>query len=505
MSVDRHRTACRIGMMLLVGLSLCAQRAWAGSWSGGIPDLLDDPLLTRPPILDKNAVLPGDNAPLNAIDVCAKPASLPQPLMLIDAVDLALCQDPRARAAWADIKMRAAGVGQARGAYLPTLSGSVSDQRNATTYPDFPANNTAVRGYSNYATLNWRLFDFGERAANRIAANDMLAAAQASYAAALQKTLTATVQAYFDGLTTQAAYRARMHSAQLADQILEAARRREARGATGRSDTLQAQTALARAQLAQQRAAGDANKALATLAFALGGPMDVQIVLPQDADAPAKQQIADLTQWMNVAQQLHPAIVAARRQWDADVSKIDSARSEGMPTVDFGMSVYQNGYPNQSVQATRSKTFIVGVTVTIPLFEGFTRTYKIREAQAQAEHSQAMVDDTERETLAEVVKVHADALMSLANLDASETLLAAANTALASSRNRYEHGATDILELLNAQSGLADARQERIRCESEWRSARLRLMAAAGVLGRQGIVDNDVTAPDSRSPARLQP
>ena len=157
------------------------------------------------------------------------------------------------------------------------------------------------------------------------------------------------------------------------------------------------------------------------------------------------------------------------------------------------------------MQATRSKTFIVGVTVTIPLFEGFTRTYKIREAQAQAEHSQAMVDDTERETLAEVVKVHADALMSLANLDASETLLAAANTALASSRNRYEHGATDILELLNAQSGLADARQERIRCESEWRSARLRLMAAAGVLGRQGIVDNDVTAPDSRSPARLQP
>jgi outer membrane protein len=38
------------------------------------------------------------------------------------------------------------------------------------------------------------------------------------------------------------------------------------------------------------------------------------------------------------------------------------------------------------------------------------------------------------------------------------------------------------VELLNAQAALADARTERTRSLAEWHSARLRLLAAAGVL-----------------------
>ena len=54
-------------------------------------------------------------------------------------------------------------------------------------------------------------------------------------------------------------------------------------------------------------------------------------------------------------------------------------------------------------------------------------------------------------------------------------------------RRRYDKGAADILELLTAELEHADAQQERVRCISEWRSARLRLLADAGALGRAGI------------------
>ncbi|MNF13342.1 hypothetical protein D3C80_2151500 [compost metagenome] len=54
-------------------------------------------------------------------------------------------------------------------------------------------------------------------------------------------------------------------------------------------------------------------------------------------------------------------------------------------------------------------------------------------------------------------------------------------------QRKFGRGAADILEMLNTQSALLEAQQERIRCQAEWRSARLRLLASAGVLGREAI------------------
>ena len=144
---------------------------------------------------------------------------------------------------------------------------------------------------------------------------------------------------------------------------------------------------------------------------------------------------------------------------------------------------YQNGYPNQGIQPTNSNTSTVGVTVNIPIFEGFGTTYKIRGQEAQAEQAQAELEDSTRQILTEIVKSHADAVASLSNLGSSEKLLEVALASVDSSTKRYDKGVADILELLNTQTALADAQQERIRCIAEWRSARLRLMANAGVLG----------------------
>lgn len=46
---------------------------------------------------------------------------------------------------------------------------------------------------------------------------------------------------------------------------------------------------------------------------------------------------------------------------------------------------------------------------------------------------------------------------------------------------------TDILEFLNTQAAMSDAKQERIRCQDEWRSAWLRLLASVELLGRETV------------------
>ena len=89
--------------------------------------------------------------------------------------------------------------------------------------------------------------------------------------------------------------------------------------------------------------------------------------------------------------------------------------------------------------------------------------------------------------MTEIIKSHSDAVSSLTNLQSSQKLLEAANSAVNSSVNRYDKGVADILELLTTQTALVQAQQERIRCIAEWHSARLRLLANAGVLGKQPV------------------
>jgi outer membrane protein len=131
---------------------------------------------------------------------------------------------------------------------------------------------------------------------------------------------------------------------------------------------------------------------------------------------------------------------------------------------------------------TRQRDTTVGIAITIPLFDGFLNRYRVRESEAIVRVKEAALTNTERGTLADIIKAYSDATAAAANLKDSQNLLDAAQASQASSKRRYEAGATDIVEVLNTQAALADARQERVRCLADWRSTRLRLLATSGAL-----------------------
>jgi outer membrane protein len=441
-----------------------------------------DPLFANPQILDSGRILPGDSRPVT----CPYPKEFTIPLTLTDAVDMALCNNPQLKAAWASIKVQASAVGDARSAYLPTLSGSTNFMRTRTTYPGSVIAASATEGKSLHATLGWRLFDFGGREANRQSANSLLAAAITYHDAALQKKLSEVIQAYFDALTMKALLQAKEQNENISRSTFETSQRREARGAVARSDVLQASTALAKSTLEKNRAIGAYNKTLSVLVYILGIPANTRIILSDDLKDKEFMDSNSLDEWLKLAAESHPAILSVRAQLESAKQKVTATRSEGLPTLDLMASYYQNGYPGQGLSPTQSQVTTIGFSITFPLFEGFSRTYKIRGAEAQVEQRTAELLDTEHNTLMEVVKAHADAAASLQNLEASWKLLDAARESLSVSQRKYDKGAADILELLNTQSALADAEQERVRCLAEWRSARLRLLASTGVMGSKG-------------------
>jgi outer membrane protein len=212
------------------------------------------------------------------------------------------------------------------------------------------------------------------------------------------------------------------------------------------------------------------------------------ITLPEDQEVKIEENGGKaLALWLEETEKNHPALVAARSQLEAAQKRVEATRSAGLPYLGLSANYYQNTRPGEAVTASNFTETTVGLMVTVPIFDGFSSTYKLQGAQAQVEQKEAVLADTERQIAMEVIKAHADATSALQNLEASAALLAAAHNALAVSQRKYAKGAADINELLNTQAALADARQERIRCLAEWRSARLRLLANAGQIGRAAV------------------
>lgn len=450
------------------------------AWGELRTSLWNDPLMAQPQQLEDGATLP-DASKVN----CVTTFDAHMPLELTDAVNTALCNNPQIRASWAQIKAQTGSVGEARAAYLPTISGSVSRLRNSTNYDGGSrAQDMESVGNQYYGSLSWRLFDFGGREATREEANQMLIAAIAGHDAAMQKTMSAVIQAYFEAVTSQTAMIARTHITQIAQQTLDVAQRRERKGATAQGDTLQSSTALARAELNEMRAKGDYQKNLALLKQAMGISLNTRLTLPVQPDRVTPTDFHDLSIWLKEAESRHPSIKEARAKWKADRQKIITTESEGLPVVDLTAHMSKNGFPNQGLSTIGQTNKDIGITISVPLFEGFSRQYKIMEARAQAEQSQAQVDEATTQILTDVVKAYADAETAVGVMAASEKLMVTANTSMTSVMRRYNNNVADMLEVLNAQSALADAQQQKIEAIAQWRSARLHLLASTGILGR---------------------
>ncbi len=443
-----------------------------------------DPLFSVPDIITSGVSLPGDSKPAP----CPATKDFSRPLALGESVDLALCNNPQIKGAWAAIKVQAGAVGEARSAYLPTVSGTINFLRTNTDYPGSAFPSTSKEGSTLYATIGLRLFDFGTRDSNLQSSNHLLVSAAAHHNAILQKTLANVVQAYFDAHTAKATLQAKKQNETIAKNILVASLRREKLGAGDMSESLQATTTAVKAALERSRAHAAYQKSLSVLLFTMGVPLQTRVILSEDLTAKGKDESLSLDEWLKTAAKSHPAIASAREQFEASRHRVASARSESYPTVDVSANFYQNGYPGQDISSTKSQANTIGLYMTFPFFNGFSRTYKIRSAEAQAEQYKAELQDSEYNILLEVVKAYEDAAASVQNLQDSDTLVSVAENALDTVQRKYEKGAANIVEILNTQSALSDARQERIRSLAEWHSSRLRLLANVGVMGRNTVI-----------------
>lgn len=423
---------------------------------------------------------------LNAQSGAPYPAD-PSPLLsLPTAIHLTLCHNPQVRASWSAVAQQAAQLGQARSAYLPQLSAGAARQRSRVGYSGVIVPTQTTWATRQHAIVSWRLWDFGARGARVDAAQSQLQAALRSQDTTARQVLGDVLQAYGEAQAARARMLTQRSLLPLAERGVLAAERRKSGGAGSANDQLQAATALARTNLELSRSQGELDKAHARLAYLTGLPpgtayrTEAAEPLPEPGspapgDDPHQLLARSLDEWLAQASQSHPAIQSARAQWQAAQASLKAVQSEGLPTLDFSLAHYRNGRPDMTLTDSRSRENVVGLTLNIPLFDGFAHSYKVRAAQALVEQKAAELQATEQQALQDIVQLHAEARAALNNLQAARSLFAVSSDAAASSQRQYEMGAADIVQLNQSLGNLQQAQLELARGRTDWNRARLRL------------------------------
>jgi outer membrane protein len=421
-------------------------------------------------------------------DTCAQ-TRLDQALTLAEVADISLCNNPQTNEVWASARVQAAQLGVAKSAYLPVVTDTLGSNVGVLS-PQLATRSNPNMTVSNNLVASYLLYDFGNRKANLENARQLLLAASATQSSVVQNILLTTIVSYYQVQANIAALAAAREAERAGEESFKAANARYTAGVATPADKLQAQTAYAQLTLQRITIEGNLKIAYGNLANVMGLPANRSIVLANSASEAPPHILEDVQSFIEQAGQRRPDLVASEAQVKAAEASIDASKALSKPTISIGVS---NSLQDGSQLAGNSATTL-GVTVAIPIFAGYAPTYRIRAAEATADLRTAQRDRLRLQISLDVWSAYQNLRTALQSMTASKTLLESAEQSYRVALGRYKAGVGNIIDTLNAQSALANARQQNIQTGLNSNVARATLAQAMGALDHAMILSLPGTA-----------
>jgi outer membrane protein len=422
-------------------------------------------------------------------------AAVPAQLTLEDAIAIARERNPDYLQAGNTVRAQGAQVRAGWGAFLPDLTANLgfggSNSTRVTGEDDFgrpvqlpqPIN---FKGSSSSQSLSARLtlFDGFANLTTLRAARAGRDAADAARWVARNRVDAVTAQRFYDAL------RARQLIA-LEERLLASAQEQRANtdrlfraaGAT-REDQLGAEADVANAELALERARGDADKAVLALREYLGITQD--IVFAPEGTLPEAADPSDLSADSLVAVALagHPQIQRLDASASASHLRASAARGSRWPSISFSAS-YARSTSLSSYEALfdfnpKNRGFRFDLGLNYPIFTGFQTSARIAQADAEADNA----DEQHRAGRLQVERDVRSALIDLRNafrgVQLAERASELSGERLRLARERYAIGAITFANLQLLIDRAAQEERGLINARYNYAAARAALTERVG-------------------------
>lgn len=418
-------------------------------------------------------------------------AQTARPIPLDEAVRLARRNAPATVQSRNAIRQAAGTVRQRYAAFLPalTLNSGVSNSEgfNLAQVPD-PANPGSFISVPRPFSQDWagnhglnanlQIFGGGNRVFQLQQARAQLDAAEAAdvtqeYAIALQ-----VKQQYYAVLAAREQRLAADRQLESAEQQLRASVARVRAGAATRSDSLRTSIQVGNARLAILTAENQLANANASLARLIGSE---SLVTAEEGSAGSETiSMADAELLDQIERS--PTVVQAVANQAAAKEGNRSTWSQYLPTLSVSLGKSYTGragefqlWGDPDLNSTRTN-----YSVSWQLFNGLNREQQVLQSSVAYDNAEAQLRDARLNARAQMIQQIGAFRTAEARVQIQIASVAAGEEDLRVQQERYNLGASTLLDVLNSQSTLDQARRDLIQARLDARTAKAQIEALVG-------------------------
>lgn len=425
----------------------------------------------------------------SSVYVPQAPRSLPAPpvseqisslnghvLSLAQCIKIALERNPETRASWQASRSAAAGVGQSKSSYLPsvdfTAGANRSDPVNLDSRQNTGPSNTFDAGFG----VRYLLFNGGARSAGLKGAEAELLNANFQYSATLQNVVLKVEEAYYRLLAARELERVAEQTVRQTRYHVDLARARYKNGLVAKSDVLKAETEKAGADLELVRARSQVRISRGQLANDMGIRPSEDFDIAELPQKPHQQELADVKRLMADAAANRPELRAALAKVESGRAGVRAAKARYWPEVTLNTDY---GWRDRTFMPDQDE-WSLGVGISWPLFDGLNREYSIRRAKSDLAETTAEHDKLLRGVELEVWTAYSRLVEAGQAIKAAQVLVASAGESALTTEDEYKNGTTSIIEVTDAQTARTTADVRLVQAGMDWYTALARLERAAG-------------------------
>ncbi|WP_247874285.1 TolC family outer membrane protein [Azospirillum sp. TSH58] len=396
---------------------------------------------------------------------------------LEDALAQAYSNNPALAAQRARQRAVDESVPQALSGYRPTVRATAGITRNASN-STFQGGETGSENNAKSVGVSATqpLYDATVGPAVR-RAERTVEAQRATVLANEQQILLNAAAAYLDVVQNQAVLELQANNEQVLRRQLDAARDRFRVGEYTRTDVSQSESRLAASIAARISAEGTLQASRATYERVVGS-MPGKLKAPK----PKFKLPGTLDEVVEMARSNNPSVLSATYTEAAQREAVDQQFGRLLPSANLSAQA------NRTIDAGRSSGIDIKrqdgaqltAQITIPLYQAGLPEALTREAKHTANQARLQIDDTRRQAVEAAISAWQGLQAARASIESYNSQIRAAEIALEGVRQEAQVGSRTVLDVLNQEQELLNARVNLVRAQ------RTEMVQAFTVLGAIG-------------------
>ncbi len=419
----------------------------------------------------------------------------PMPLSRQQAIKMSVSKHPRLVASSQKVDAASARIGQAKAGFMPQISfverysrtnnpmwafGTKLNQESITQADFDPRLLNDPDDIDNFVStidVKWPLFDSGQTWYGWRQAKKGFLAAEIQTERVRQEIIGGAALSYDGLLLASARLEVIDQAIGLAKAHLKLVEERYRAGFVVKSDLLRARVRLS--DLKQKRFEAESGVAvgMAALGAAIGFQTDHRF-LPTDSLKMEQCYSESVDEWISTALEKRPELRLLSIQEEMAQYEVKKQTSQHFPAI----SLFGNYEINSERFDDTGDNFTVGAMMQVNLFSGGKMVSQAREARAalaevQA-HRQSLVSNIE----VEVRKAFHEACSAKQRIGVAEETVTLAKESRRIVEDRYASGLLTIVDLLDAETTIENARNNLYQALHDYRVSHIRLQLASGVL-----------------------